>query len=847
MFYKTIINLSNNQEKVNYINNVIKYFNDHDYGYHPVTGDKIIINWIESNKITYDRIQRNKKDLIRLSEVPNYFDIPWNIDYDTWGKIKFQLDSKILRIENISFNENIDYILVEYIKPGEKDIKIFLKSGLVFNFIDKDNRNVNNNLSRYFIESKETIYFNNNKIYFYFNQNYFPKTYLLDKEGKPTNVRENVLSILIPEVKNEVKIGTYDFETYFGKDGTINLLSASMFDGLETKSLYLSNFPNSNELIENFFNKLLTAENNKSYWYAHNSAQFDLIFIVKHLLQREGVSLTPNYKDGKFLSIKIIYNLNGEKYKLTLFDSILLLLSGLDNLSHKFSIDSHKTIYPYYFPNENNLDYIGEVPAYKYFDDKKVSLDDYNNYKSKFNNNWSLKNETNNYCLNDCIVLHKIMLKFRELMLKYFRLDIIKCPTAASLSMRVFRTNYLDDKIIPNLPINIYNILVESYYGGHVDLYIPESNSDFTVTEILSKIKNKDTNDLEVVNSYDINSLYPSVMKDNLFPTELVGYFKGDITLMDEYQVKFGIYKVKVSVADSIKHPILPLHNEGKSIYPTGNWIGWYTSIEIENALQLGYKFEILDGFIFDTDDLFSKFVTDLYNLRLQYPKNHPMNYILKILMNSLYGRFGIDPNLISYKFIHKNEFNSSAYDDWSDFGEFILVGYKDKSNRIFSNVAVASAVTSFARIKMSAVKNRDDLILLYTDTDSAYIIGKLPDDLVSSTELGKFKLEDSYFKFIGLAPKVYGTLNQDGIEKTKVKGFKDKISLENLEKLLVESSHTVLKHEKWFKDMNKGLITVKISPYDLKVINNKRLSVFENNKFCNTKNVSVNKETENK
>nr|YP_009693758.1 hypothetical protein [Inonotus obliquus]BBN21284.1 hypothetical protein [Inonotus obliquus] len=522
---------------------------------------------------------------------------------------------------------------------------------------------------------------------------------------------------------------------------------------------------------------------------------------------------------------------------------MLVLLSGLDNLSNKFSLDSHKGIYPYYFPKETNLDYIGEVPAYEYFDTKKVSLIDYNNYKSKFNNNWSLKNETNSYCLKDCILLYKIIIIFRDLMLKYFRVDIIKTPTTASLTMRVFRTNYLQDKIIPIMPADIYNVLVKSYFGGHVDLYVPESNSKFTVNEIKDKIKSQNTADLELVNSYDINALYPSVMKDNLYPTDLIGHFKGDITLMDEYQVKFGIYKVKVNVPIDIKHPILPIHQEGKAIYPTGNWIGWYTSVEIENAMKFGYKFEVLEGFIFDTEDLFSKFVTDLYNIRLKYPKTHPMNYIIKLLMNSLYGRFGINPNLLSYKFVNRKNFNSSSYEDWIDFGDFILVGNKDKANRIFSNVAVASAVTAFARIKMSAVKNRDDLILLYTDTDSAYTIGKLPDDLVSSTELGKFKLEDSYYKFIGLAPKVYGTLNTEGVEKTKVKGFKDKVSLENLESLLVESSHNILNHEKWFKNMNKALISVKISPYDLKTNNNKRICIFEENKFSQTKNISVNKD----
>ena len=104
---------------------------------------------------------------------------------------------------------------------------------------------------------------------------------------------------------------------------------------------------------------------------------------------------------------------------------------------------------------------------------KKVFLKDYNDYKSNFHNNWTLKNETNKYCENDCIILYQIIIKFRELMLEYFRVDIIKSPTTASLSMRVYRINYLKDKIIPNLPADVYNILVNSYFGGLVDLYIP--------------------------------------------------------------------------------------------------------------------------------------------------------------------------------------------------------------------------------------------------------------------------------------------------------------------------------------------------------------------------------------
>lgn len=36
------------------------------------------------------------------------------------------------------------------------------------------------------------------------------------------------------------------------------------------------------------------------------------------------------------------------------------------------------------------------------------------------------------------------------------------------------------------------------------------------------------------------------------------------------------------------------------------------------------------------------EYVIKMFNLRVLYSKDHPMNYIAKILMNSLYGRLGM-------------------------------------------------------------------------------------------------------------------------------------------------------------------------------------------------------------
>ena len=178
---------------------------------------------------------------------------------------------------------------------------------------------------------------------------------------------------------------------------------------------------------------------------------------------------------------------------------------------------------------------------------------------------------------------------------------------------------------------------------------------------------------------------------------------------------------------------------------------------------------------------------------------------------------------------------NKSNIVDFTEFGNVMLVG---KEN---NNVMVALSVTAYARILISRVKNDPNFILLYTDTDSVIGIGDLHKDIIDSTKLGSFKLENEYFKFISIAPKVYGVIDIKGNEYTKVKGFKEKLSLSNLESLLYKDSHLKLKHEKWFKDFNKSTIEIKLSEYDLKITHNKRISLFNtNNKFYNTKNIIV-------
>jgi hypothetical protein len=104
-----------------------------------------------------------------------------------------------------------------------------------------------------------------------------------------------------------------------------------------------------------------------------------------------------------------------------------------------------------------------------------------------------------------------------------------------------------------------------------------------------------------------------------------------------------------------------------------------------------------------------------------------------------------------------------------------ILDGFKETHN---VNIAIAAAITAYARIHMSQFKNNPDFNLYYSDTDSIYIDKPLSKDLVSSKTLGLMKLENSIEKAIFISPKVYYLLTKDESVIYKVKGLSHKVEL---------------------------------------------------------------------
>ena len=314
-------------------------------------------------------------------------------------------------------------------------------------------------------------------------------------------------------------------------------------------------------------------------------------------------------------------------------------------------------------------------------------------------------------------------------------------------------------------------------------------------------------------------------------PVGKPNYFEGDIRLVEKDA--FGFFYCKITSPDNLEHPILQRRiktSEGiRTVAGLGNWEGWIFSGEMDNAVKFGYTFEIVKGYQFKKGYLFKDYVNKMYELRLQFEKGHPMNLIAKLLMNSLYGKFGMKlESTVIEMFNTSNETENNLFKDMLEaYGETLqdfiqlddhyltvrksMLNYKyneddDLYHGLEVNIAVASSITAGARMWMSFLKNNPKFNLYYTD--SAIIDKPLPDFMVGG-ELGQFKLEHMIDRAVFLAPKVYGLVTVEGEEVIKVKGVtKEQLSdihIQDLENLLIKDSSREFNQSKWFKKVIEG------------------------------------------
>lgn len=538
-------------------------------------------------------------------------------------------------------------------------------------------------------------------------------------------------------------------------------------------------------------------------------------------------------------------------------------------------------IFPYNFVNENNLEYIGGLPYREYFPDD-VNIFTYLSYQIK-HPIWNLREEAIKYCIQDCVVLYDILVKFSELIWDKYQVNITSYPTLSSLTYNIYLTHFLGDNKIPMITGQLFNDIKLAYTGGSTDMFIPTNIFD-KISGFIRKIINK-------IFYYDVNSLYPFIMSKFLMPCGKMYYFEGDIynrnLVINNIIPKdvLGFFFCKVIAPENMEHPIIQLKHEKSTLSPIGEFEAMLYSKEIENARKYGYKITVLRGYYFQKkENLFKDYITQLYSLRKEYNKSHPMNLIAKLLMNSLYGRFGLNPNLPVTNIISNKDMDNklskynenSAIVDVEPLGDHFIVSEMNTriDNKISSllfdnniNVAIAAAVTAIARVFMSQFKNSDKFELYYTDTDSIFIsaspeeLNKLYPSIVGG-ELGQLKLECVIERAVFLAPKAYcfevknkddsidTTIKIKGLSASLINRLKDAniLGIDTFLSVLKKDSSQIVHQNKTIKNLSVGSLDIIEQSYSIKHNDNKRFLIYKDEVLVNTKpkTLSINQDNKN-
>lgn len=338
--------------------------------------------------------------------------------------------------------------------------------------------------------------------------------------------------------------------------------------------------------------------------------------------------------------------------------------------------------------------------------------------------------------------------------------------TLSSTAMSLFKNRYLKREYWRHRE----DVLIEQfegYYGGRTEAF-----------------KRGNVKDMRY---YDINSLYPFVMLNRYpDPNTLRTNHKDTLEYIKKYE---GMSKVKVT-CPYMRYPLLPYRfKDGdtksapmKLLFPCGTFEGWHTHVELRHALKLGYTIDKVYKchYYLKTCRPFSGYVRDMYKKRLEYKsKGSPMEKVVKILMNGLYGKFGQKfqdkENLIPFN--HTPE-ELARFDWFEHVGDFIRI----KEDRIPASFCIpiwASYVTSYGRLELYKYLTR--YRAYYCDTDSVTIKGSIPEN----KELGGVKCEIRIKRGVIIKPKFYAHVGVNFKDHVRVKGVGVRMNFKDFGKLV--------------------------------------------------------------
>ena len=383
--------------------------------------------------------------------------------------------------------------------------------------------------------------------------------------------------------------------------------------------------------------------------------------------------------------------------------------------------------------------------------------------------------------------------------------------------------------IVEGLPFSSFLHPRHGFFGGRVDAGL-----------LLYDIDKDDSH--AGLNYGDVNSLYPSV---NMFDEYPVGHPEIILSNFQSIDNYFGVIFCRVLAPQHLFRGILPRRVKQKLLFPlcakcadtvqiescshsiseramTGVWV----SEELKLALSKGY--EILNIFCVHhfkerSKDLFANYIRLFYRIKVgasgnpfktdqeldefidqlkdregifmtrnDFKFNAGLRAIAKLILNSLWGRMGMNENRLNTSIVHDLDIlNRIVRDPLLDLSSVRRINDNCVSvvHRIASmdcvdytnntNIYVAIFTTAHARIRLFNLIDKVGSRFVYCDTDSIIYKRSLieSENLPVSPFLGDLSSElapgDFIVKLVCAGPKVYGFKTLLGKVVVRIKGFK--------------------------------------------------------------------------
>lgn len=460
------------------------------------------------------------------------------------------------------------------------------------------------------------------------------------------------------------------------------------------------------------------------YFYGHNSGNYDNRIIIGHgdILSTESFVTIRNETfieiNGTIINMELFRKHRGAEISIIFRDSFRLLPIGLEGLTKEFKVPHPK-------------------------------LSGYSAKHDEFNiNTWEelyIRYEIDKYLRNDVIGLLEVLCIFNDGVVKpQLNLSIQSCYTAASLSKKYYYSaHYRQGKYTRTFIYKLSQMedefIRESYCGGRVEV--------FFIGRISSPLY-----------YFDFTSLYPFVAKKPLpcgkpkFIDKSLFYHRTSVYKC-KYTTVFWEVWVKSPLAalgrPTNQKPLFAQKEHGRLLF---QWYKDWTKLilyepEIILAIELGldYDFDAIRGLQFQCETFMDEAVDKVFENKKNETKkgNVGYAYVWKIILNSMYGIWGIKTH--NRRGLEISDIKNSNYGiylvqeklyDMEVVGPYVVLSADKELDINDNNVAVASAITSYARMELYELMHSiinltpDELeqagydrnlepAIIYVDTDS--------------------------------------------------------------------------------------------------------------------------------